>query len=47
MFCDLNKIEDVNGLILGCIKGGFCYRKIWKNPSKGRDRDNRKRKGSY
>ena len=35
MFCDLNKIEDIDGLILGCIKGGFAIEKFGRTPVKG------------
>jgi len=35
MFCELNKMEDVNGLILGCIKGGFAIEKFGRTPIRG------------
>tara|TARA_R110002167_G_scaffold35070_5_gene111937 strand:- start:137 stop:685 length:549 start_codon:yes stop_codon:yes gene_type:complete len=34
MFCEINKIEDTNGLILGCIKGGFAIEKFGRTPVK-------------
>lgn len=35
MFCELNKIENVDNLILGCIKGGFAIEKFGRTPIKG------------
>ena len=34
MFCDLNNIEDINKLILGCLKGGFAIEKFGRVPIK-------------
>jgi len=34
LFCDLNKIEDENALILGCLKGGFAIEKFGRTPVK-------------
>ena len=34
MFCELNQIEDVEGLILNCIKGGFSIEKFGRTPVK-------------
>jgi len=34
MFCELNKIEDKNNLILGCLKGGFAIEKFGRTPVK-------------
>jgi DNA repair ATPase RecN len=36
MFCELNKIEDENALILGCLKGGFAIEKFGRTPVKAR-----------
>ena len=35
MKCELNKVEDIDNLILGCIKGGFAIEKFGRTPVKG------------
>ena len=34
MFCDLNKIENPNEFLLGCLKGGFAIEKFGRTPIK-------------
>ena len=34
MFCDLNKIENPNVFLLGCLKGGFAIEKFGRTPIK-------------
>jgi len=34
MFCDLNKIENPNTFLLGCLKGGFAIEKFGRTPIK-------------
>ena len=32
MFCKLNKVEDSNSFLLGCLKGGFAIEKFGRTP---------------
>ncbi len=32
MFCNLNKVEDSNSFLLGCLKGGFAIEKFGRTP---------------
>ena len=34
MFCDLNKIDNPNEFLLGCLKGGFAIEKFGRTPIK-------------
>ena len=34
MFCDLNKIDNTNQFLLGCLKGGFAIEKFGRTPIK-------------
>ena len=34
MFCDLNKIDNPNQFLLGCLKGGFAIEKFGRTPIK-------------
>jgi predicted RNase H-like nuclease (RuvC/YqgF family) len=34
MFCDLNKVDDPNKFLLGCLKGGFAIEKFGRTPIK-------------
>ena len=34
MFCDLNKINNPNEFLLGCLKGGFAIEKFGRTPIK-------------
>ena len=34
LFCDLNKIENSNKFLLGCLKGGFAIEKFGRTPIK-------------
>jgi len=34
MFCDLNKIDNSNEFLLGCLKGGFAIEKFGRTPIK-------------
>ena len=34
MFCDLNKIDNSNEFLLGCLKGGFAIEKFGRTPLK-------------
>lgn len=35
MFCKLNEIDDPNGLLLSCLKGGFAIEKFGRTPISG------------
>ena len=34
MFCDLNKIDNPNQFLLGCLKGGFAIEKFGEDTYK-------------